>query len=493
MTLFLYEILPSFSIRFAFCVCLIVVTILLALLLFYLKKKIIIIILSIFIFGSFLSVNGLIRENYQNKITSFNNKNVIITGKITSNFSYTKSENIKIIIDDVKIFSEDNYLKLNKKYYLYIEPSNLNTNDLKLGSYVETNAIINMYDFNKDNKSQISNDIAGYSFCYSNDFVVKEKFNLNLREKIVDFVYKKLIKFDLRTAGIGLAMIFGNVDFIEKDTVTAFQNIGVAHLLAVSGLNVSIIISIFMFICKKLRFSLKSQFIVNLVILPIYMYLCNFSPSVVRAGLMAIILLYAKMRGKPYDRLNALSLVSCLMILINPLYVYNYSFILSFASTFAIIMLYLKFKLFFGKYFYNYFADELSLNLSIQVSLIFIQLYLFGYLPFLSILSNLFIIPLVSISFIILLIGFVISLIPIFSFGLIIYDFLMNIVVELGYFINSLGSIITIPNIAFISVLLYFVFIFVISDYFFEKRNNKIFIVINLIFICFIAQTLIIM
>ena len=162
------------------------------------------------------------------------------------------------------------------------------------------------------------------------------------------------------------------------------------------------------------------------------------------------------------------------------------SFILSFASTFAIIMLYLKFKLFFGKYFYNYFADELSLNLSIQVSLIFIQLYLFGYLPFLSILSNLFIIPLVSISFIILLIGFVISLIPIFSFGLIIYDFLMNIV-------NSLGSIITIPNIAFISVLLYFVFIFVISDYFFEKRNNKIFIVINLIFICFIAQTLIIM
>lgn len=494
MILFLYDVWPNFSSRFTISIIILFVTLLVSLLLIFFKRKSLVIALSILVFINCMTLNGLIREVYVNDNYSYNEKEITITGKIYSNFSYTSSENIKLVLDDVEVFSDDDYLKVKGKYVLYIEPSSVNTINLEVGRYVSAKVTANFYNYsNLSSKSNISNGIVGYSFCLSTDFQVKDKIVVGIKDKVLNFVYKKLSSLNLETSGIGLAMIFGNTDFIEDDDVVAFQNIGIAHLLAVSGLNVTIILNIFIFICNKLRVSSKIQFIVSLVILPIYMYLCDFSPSVVRACIMSIILLYANTRGKPYDKLSTLSFTASAILLTNPLKLYNYSFILSFSSTLAIILIYPKFKLVLKKFFYKGFADNLSLNLSIQVSLIFIQLYLFEYLPIFSVLSNLIIIPIVSVAFIVLLIGLAISIIPSFNLGLLVYDKIMDLVVKLGYYFNGLGSIITISNISLVTVILYYLLLFNLSDFLFLTKKTKLIIAVNIIIVCLIAQTLILL
>jgi len=492
--IFLVNFLENIKLKTIFLITSVLISTIFIILVVTFKRKLFKVLASIFIIFCIISTSLIIKENKLNKFQTFNDIEVSMTGKISSNYSLTSTGIIKVKITDVKLYSNNDFLKLNGYIDLYLS-SNVDTTKIEIGRYIETKTKVNFYKLSTNRElSKISNEIYGYAFGSSNQFDVKDKENVTLREIINRFVYNKLCKFNIKFADIGFAMIFGNTEYVDKDIETIFTNIGISHLLAVSGFNIVIILSIFSFLLKKTKLSIRSRSFINVIVITIYSYLCNFSPSVVRASLMAIISMYAKIRGKPYDRLSSLSFVACLLLIINPLYLFDYSFILSFSSVLSMIIIQPTVKRILSKFFYNRLTEDLSMCISVQLGLVLIQFYLFGRIPTFSIISNMLVAPIIVIGFYELLIAMpIVIVMPFLNFSLRIFDFIMNIAVKFGNYINSLGTMITFENISFISVFLYGLIIFTISDFLFENRNKKLFIIFNLIFAIIIVQSLIIM
>lgn len=444
----------------------------------FIKKynfKKLIIFFSIFILVFVALSNIFVRELYFNRFSEYDGEDVAIRARISSNYSVTSTGNIKIVVTNIEISSGDEYKRLSGKLNLFIEPSTLDLTKIKVGSYFEAKVSLNLYKMTTLlNKNYRSNGIYGYAFSLSSNFNIIRTGRLKLSEVANNFVYEKFCDWNLEYAGLGLAMIFGNTAYIGSDINEIFSNTGIAHIVAVSGLNTSILIGIFTFILKKLKVSAKNNFIVNFVMLTIYCYLCGFTISVLRASIMALVSQYAKLRGLPSDLLSITSFVASATLLFNPLMIFNYSFILSFSTVLTIALLYNSFRKIFDKIFYKSFSESLSLTVSVQSWLIFVQTYLFKTFPLVSIIANCIIVPVAVFGFELLLIATPISLIfPFMSFTVKIFDVLMSIVVKFGGFLSSVGLIITIENLSIILVILSFVALFIASEYFFDTKRNK--------------------
>src|SRR5690606_20841181 len=104
------------------------------------------------------------------------------------------------------------------------------------------------------------------------------------------------------------------------------------------GLHVAIFVGGCMAILKLIGFTREKTLMISMALVPIYTAIAGGSPSVVRAGLMAIIALYAARRGILKDGLHLLSAVALLMLVWEPYYLLDVSFQLSFIVTAGLIL-----------------------------------------------------------------------------------------------------------------------------------------------------------
>lgn len=144
--------------------------------------------------------------------------------------------------------------------------------------------------------------------------------------------------FDERTAGLLIAVLMGQKSFVDDDIYRAFGDSGVAHIMAVSGLHLSIWISFILDFLKKRNALSKPKVLLLMLFTVLIMLFASFSGSVKRAGLMMLLYLSSYLLSAEPDSLNSLGF-SCVCVLIyNPYSAVNASFLLSFVSTFSIIL-----------------------------------------------------------------------------------------------------------------------------------------------------------
>ncbi|MDF2670385.1 MAG: internalization-related competence protein ComEC/Rec2, partial [Paenibacillus sp.] len=117
-----------------------------------------------------------------------------------------------------------------------------------------------------------------------------------------------------------------------------FSKLGLTHILAISGLHVAVFVAGCLFLLRVLGFTKEKALIITLAFVPIYTAIAGGSPSVVRAGLMAMIALYAARRGILKDGLHILSAVALMMLVWEPYYLFDVSFQLSFIVTVGLIV-----------------------------------------------------------------------------------------------------------------------------------------------------------
>lgn len=210
---------------------------------------------------------------------------------------------------------------------------------------------------------------------------------LTLRNKLSLKINKELT-FD--KSGYFQALIFGDKGYLLKDDINSFKNLGTSHLLAISGLHIGILISLIYFILLKFRVSVDyiEKFI--LIIIPLYMLLSGASASVLRAGFM--IVFYILLRRKNIDKLGSLLLTFLILLIYNPLLIFNIGFQLSFLITFCLLMS--------GTYIKNsrnkiYGAFRISLISTLGS--IPILLYNFYTITYISVFSNIILVPIFSI------------------------------------------------------------------------------------------------
>lgn len=160
----------------------------------------------------------------------------------------------------------------------------------------------------------------------------------NIFEKLKDTCISNVkSRLEDKEAGLVIAMLLGNRDFLDKDIYELFQNNGIAHILAISGLHISLIgLSIYNLLRKKFFFSYGISGIAASIFLLLYTNLIGDIVGAYRAVAMLMLAFFAAFRGKNYDLLSSLSFVASLMCVQNPYTLYQTSFILSFGAVLSI-------------------------------------------------------------------------------------------------------------------------------------------------------------
>ncbi len=282
---------------------------------------------------------------------------------------------------------------------------------------------------------------------------------------------------------IAYSALFGDTEMLSDNQYLNYKLAGVAHLLAVSGLHVGIIVGILNFISKKLKIKPIFNFIFNLAFLLFYMYLCNFSVSVVRASIMSLSILFAFLVKREPDQLSALSLAGIIIYLFNPTIVFNLSFLMSFSSVLGIIMLYKPIISTINKNENNAVAKGFAISLSITISLMFIMAFFFKNLNIIQLFANIIIIPIFTFAFVCIFVLAMCSLIlPKLTLLLLVINPVLDFVNVVSIVLGNLpiANFSTI-RVNFISILVYFILLLFLGRICTVGHKEKVIISLSLI------------
>ena len=355
----------------------------------------------------------------------------------TTHISDEKNIDIILTIDD-RIQVNGNYLKgiakLNKEkvlftYILKDEKEKTFFKEHFQGGMLKVNADIedigekkNFYSFDykkyNENKGIFKNvkvnDIK--NFEENKGIISKIKiWRISLGNKI-----HKEISFD--KSGYIEALIFGDKAYLEKDEIINYKNLGTSHLLAISGLHLGVLISLIYFILLRLRFSVEIIEKIVFLVIPFYMLISGFSPSVLRAG--GMIMLYIIFRKKDMTKLEALLTTFILMLFINPLFIFDIGFELSFLITFCLLM---SDDFLSGSK--NIFTSGFKISLVSSLASLPILVMNFYTFSYISIISNIFLVPIFSlVIFPLVLISYVV-----FLFSLTIFNVIFKPILNISF------------------------------------------------------------
>ena len=148
-----------------------------------------------------------------------------------------------------------------------------------------------------------------------------------------------------REAGIITAMVLGEKSGLEDEVRELYRENGIAHVLAISGLHISLIGFGLFALLRKTILPMQAAAVVTGVVLFLYGELTGFPVATRRAVIMTIILLIARLIGERFDRLNALALAALLELVTHPDSLYQSGFLLSYGTVLGIILFVDEFRI----------------------------------------------------------------------------------------------------------------------------------------------------
>lgn len=374
---------------------------------------------------------------------------------------------------------EKNYqikLKLNKGYVLYYSEEQLNVGDV---FYIE--GVVKPF-YREHYPGGFNHyQYSSYKNIFGNITISKIKY---LRHKIskyylnskINLYYQK--NFDSESLGMIKALTIGNKDIFDKELNNSISNIGISHLFVISGLHVNIIA---MLISKVLKIFLKKvsdniKDIIAVIFLFLYYILSGYLISVFRVVFGYLLHFINNKYCLKLNSLNLISIQVIIILLVNPMFAFQYNFLLSYVISISIILCNRFLKK--GKGFKNNIINMITISaLSIIITLP-IVVNINPDINFLSIVYNLFYIPLIT--YLILPLSFITTFIrPLEKVFIVIYEIFKKITIFLS---NIKLFTITYPIVPTIFIIIYYFLIVLFLNS--QKQLKKvIFIILAFIFI----------
>ena len=144
------------------------------------------------------------------------------------------------------------------------------------------------------------------------------------------------------------ALLLGDRTGLDYELSTAFQLSGIMHIIAVSGLHVTILFTLINLLCLKRRWLVA---LIGIPTLFLFAAVAGFTPSVTRACIMQGLIIGAMLLNREYDGPTELAFASLMMLLFNPLVITSVSFQLSVGCMIGIFL--------FRKRLYDWMCDKL--------------------------------------------------------------------------------------------------------------------------------------
>ncbi|WP_164779623.1 DNA internalization-related competence protein ComEC/Rec2 [Paenibacillus kobensis] len=139
-------------------------------------------------------------------------------------------------------------------------------------------------------------------------------------------------------AGYMKGLVIGSSSDLDPDVYRRFAELGLTHILAISGMHVAVFLYVLNAGLRLFRLTRERTLLALALATPVYVLLAGASPSVVRAGAMAVIGLLAARYNRLKDGMHLLAASAILMLLWNPAYVHDIGFQLSFLVTAGLIL-----------------------------------------------------------------------------------------------------------------------------------------------------------
>lgn len=131
-------------------------------------------------------------------------------------------------------------------------------------------------------------------------------------------------------------MVFGEKQGMDEDVKTSLYRCGIGHVLAVSGLHVSVVALALIWLLRKLRVNKYASFVMVTMLLAVITVMADSPVSAIRAAIMVEIMYSARLFRRQNDTFNSLAAAVLLICLADPYVIYSSGFLMSVAGTFGI-------------------------------------------------------------------------------------------------------------------------------------------------------------
>ena len=223
------------------------------------------------------------------------------------------------------------------KNSVYPIPKAFNPYQFDYANYLEKQNVYHQI-YTRENQIKIIQTHKNFDF-----YIEKLRNNLSKSFDIHDF--------EPKTKAIIDALILGQRLELDKETIADYSNAGVIHILAISGLHISIIYFFIVFLLKPLkrvRFGAEIQLLIVLAILWLFAFLTGLPASVTRAVTLFSFISIGNYFNQPKAIYNALAISAFLILLVNPNAIFDVGFQLSYAAVLSIVL----FQPFYRKFYF---------------------------------------------------------------------------------------------------------------------------------------------
>ena len=357
----------------------------------------------VFFLGSYCNM-----KNYEKDIVCWKdieeNKEVVVNGYVDEIIE--KTNIVYIYVDDVLILVDiESY------------------NDVCVGNYVEIRGFVKHFQTAK-NEGNFNEELYYYSLGFTKKIEAQKVYIIDNKKDVMrEIVGKFRSKYissvnsiwgEVRS-GIINALTVGYKDDLEEDIKDRYKLLGISHVLAISGLHLSII-GMGIFKLLRRRFNYWISGICGIIVILIFGVMIGDSPSIYRATIMFVMHIIAIVIGRTYDMISATSLAAVMLMADCPYVIYNTGFVLSFGAIIAICIVSTVIEI----------TNIFAVTGVIQIFTLPVTMMLFYEIPLYSVLINIIVIPTVGV---LVVSGLLSGIVGMYSFGL-------------GVFVSGIGRLI---------------------------------------------------
>lgn len=443
------------------------------------NKKIIVILICLIISIGYVSI----LENKYSKISDMPIKEMVTIISDIQEKEYKKVctakivRNNKKILINIKMSQDIPSIKYGDSLYIegeFKQPEEArNYKGYNYKQYLKTKKIIGTVELEKVKILKSSNG----SFIHNIQKYIRDTINGTLTDE---------------EGNLLLAILLGDKDKLSEDIQESFKTSNLSHMLAVSGAHVSYIILGLTYVLQNSIIGKKNGKIVCIIFLLAFMAITNFTPSVTRACIMAILTLFSSIIYRKSDVYTNISVAALITLIFNPYSLLDLGFQLSYGGTIGIIIFIKRIqeKKSNSKVI-NYIKQMALVSIYANIIIIPIMMYHFNTVSFTFIISNIMASPILGI---IVITGFLfiiasITVKPLTRLIAIFIKPILSILIKISQICSKLpfSNILVVTPYMFNVISYYAIILYCIKS----KKNNKCKIIICLLIVLILTNFII--
>lgn len=191
-------------------------------------------------------------------------------------------------------------------------------------------------------------------------------------------------------------LVLGLRSGLDPAIEQSFAQLGLTHVLAISGLHVGVFVGSCLLLLRLCRLTRETSLLIVICVIPLYVIFTGASPSVIRAGIMSMLGLIGLRQGWLRDGLHLLSAALLLMLWWEPYYALDVGFQLSFAVTAGLIVGVSPLARMMPDRWPNWLISSIAVTIVAQMVSFPLTIYYFNQISLLSLLTNFILVPFIS-------------------------------------------------------------------------------------------------